>query len=106
MRLSLRVRVFLLVAFTNVAIFGAGVGYLAQRITSERQRLVDDWTDRSFEKHEFKNLLIIGITDDIDARKQFENKFVSHLRGRDVMAVTSYSLVPDLTVTEDETATA
>ena len=66
-------------------------------------RLEDVWNDTAHQPTPFKRLLIIGITDDIDTRKQFENKFVSHLRGFGVDGVTSYSLVYDLTVVEDET---
>lgn len=66
-------------------------------------RLEDVWNDTAHQPTPFKRLLIIGITDDIDTRKQFENKFVSHLRGYGVDGVTSYSLVYDLTVVEDET---
>ena len=39
----------------------------------------------------------MGIADDVEVRKQFENKFVSHLRGRGAQALVSYVAVPDLT---------
>ena len=65
-------------------------------------RIADQRLDESFGAGEFRKLLVVGITDDLQARKNFENKFVSHLRGRGIGAVTSYSLVPDLTAEEDE----
>jgi hypothetical protein len=59
-------------------------------------RLVDRWRNPDFESREFRNLLVIGIADLTEERKQFENKFVSHLRSRDIDGVTSYSIVPRL----------
>jgi hypothetical protein len=69
-----------------------------------KHRLEDRWRDPGFEDYQFTHLLIIGVTDDRQARRNFENQFVSHLRGRGIEAVTSYSLVPELTRVEDETA--
>jgi hypothetical protein len=59
-------------------------------------RLVDRWTDPGFEKKKFDKLAVIGIAADEEIRKRFEDKCVSHLRGRGIGGVTSYSLVPDL----------
>jgi hypothetical protein len=67
-------------------------------------RIADQKLDESFEAGEFHKLIVVGITDDLQARKNFENKFVSHLRGRGIGGVTSYSLVPDLTAEEDSEA--
>ena len=65
-------------------------------------RIADQRLDEDFPAKEFRKLIVVGITDDLETRKQFENKFVSHLRGRGIGGVTSYSLVPDLTAEEDE----
>jgi hypothetical protein len=65
-------------------------------------RIADQRLDESYGAGEFEKLIVVGITDDIQARKNFENKFVSHLRGRGIGGVTSYSMVPDLTAEEDE----
>lgn len=64
--------------------------------------LADRWADPDYQSRRFQKLLIVAISDDVEARKQFENKFVSHLRGRGLEGVTSYSIVPDLTVEQDE----
>ncbi len=50
----------------------------------------------------YKRLLVIGITDDTEARRRFEDKFVSHRRGRGIKGVTSYSIVEDLTVPSED----
>ena len=54
-------------------------------------KLVDRWKDPDFERREFRKLIIVGITDDREVRRNFENKFVSHLRGRDIQGITSHS---------------
>ena len=64
-------------------------------------RIADQKLDESYGAGEFRKLIVVGITDDLQARKNFENKFVSHLRGRGIGGVTSYSLVPDLTAEDD-----
>ena len=43
------------------------------------------------------NVLVVGISDDRDIRNRFEDRFVTHLRGRGVQAAASHSIVPDLT---------
>ena len=65
-------------------------------------KIADQRLDESYGAGEFTKLIVVGITDDLQLRKNFENKFVSHLRGRGIGAVTSYSLVPDLMAEEDE----
>ena len=47
------------------------------------------------------NVLVVGISDDRDIRNRFEDRFVTHLRGRGVQATASHSIVPDLTDLED-----
>jgi len=64
-------------------------------------RIADQRLDESYSAGEFEKLIVVAITDDLQARKNFENKFVSHLRGRGIGGVASYSLVPDLTVEDD-----
>jgi hypothetical protein len=43
------------------------------------------------------NVLVVGISDDREVRNRFEDRFVTHLRGRGVQASASHSIVPDLT---------
>ena len=66
--------------------------------------LVERWKDPDYEARQFGKLLVVAITDDYETRRNFENKFVSHLRGRGVDGVTSHSLVAKLDSIEDEAA--
>jgi len=64
-------------------------------------RLVERWEAPDHESGKSRRLLVIAIADDQEARRNFENKFVSHLRGIGVDGVTSHSLVADLTSVEN-----
>jgi len=64
--------------------------------------LEQTWTHPDFQRRPFKKIVVIGISDDRETRHRFEDKFVSHLRGRGVQGTTSYSIVSDLTVQRDE----
>jgi len=55
----------------------------------------ESWLTSSY-KGVFRNLIVIGISDDQEVRHHFEDKFVSHLRGNGIDGVTSHSLVADL----------
>jgi hypothetical protein len=59
-------------------------------------RLIERWTHPGFETRQFSKFAVIGIAADDEIRRRFEDKCVSHLRGRQIGGVTSYSLVPDL----------
>ena len=59
-------------------------------------QLVAQWNSSADAGVKFHKILAIGITDDRELRHRFEDKVVTLLRGQDVEAVTSYSLVPDL----------
>jgi hypothetical protein len=48
-----------------------------------------------------RTLLVVAIADDPQIRNRFEDKFVSHLRGREIMAKASHPIVPSLTQIED-----
>jgi hypothetical protein len=76
----------------TIVLFGTG---------AKEHKLVDRWKDPEFQTRQFKKLLIIAITDDVEARKVFENRFVSHLRGKGIEGVTSYSIVADLTKVDE-----
>ena len=65
-------------------------------------RLVDEWTNPDVDRERFTKVMVVGITDDRQARHHFEDKFVSHLRSRNIQAVTSHTLVPDLADIEAE----
>jgi hypothetical protein len=63
---------------------------------ASKHRIEDRWTNPDIERHEYRKLLVIAITDDREVRAVFEDRFVSHLRGKSIEAVTSRSLAPDL----------
>ena len=71
---------------------------------AKNHRLVDRWENPEFEKRNFLKLLVIGITDDREARHGFEDLFVSHLRGKGIEGMTSYSLVRELGTVDNEKA--
>jgi hypothetical protein len=64
-------------------------------------RLADRRVDDTAAGVRLTNVLVVGISDDRDVRNRFEDRFVSNLRGRGVMASASHSIVPDLTDLED-----
>jgi hypothetical protein len=57
--------------------------------------IMESWLNPSYEG-EFYKMIVIGISDDKAVRHHFEDKFVSHLRGKGIEGVTSHSLVEDL----------
>jgi len=63
--------------------------------------VAESYTSPDVEVNEVEKILVIGITADQEARRNFENRFVSHLRGRKYDGVTSHSLVADLGRIED-----
>jgi len=80
----------------------AGLSLTLLLLGAASPRIVDQRLDEDYGAGEFRKLIVVAITDDFQVRKNFENKFVSHLRGRGIGGVTSYSLVPDLTAEEDD----
>jgi len=68
--------------------------------SSGKYRLIERWENPD-DHVRFKKFLIVGISDIKEARNQFENNFVSQLRGRDIGAVASYRIVPDLVGIDD-----
>ena len=77
-----------LVVLALFALLTAGAG--------EKHSLVDSSKAEGVKRREFLNLLVLAITDDREARRNFENKFVSHLRGRGTDGFTSHTLSADL----------
>lgn len=66
-----------------------------------KHRIEDRWTDPDYERKEHRKLLIIAITEDREARAIFEDRFVSHLRGKRIEGVTSRTMAPDLAAIDD-----
>jgi hypothetical protein len=67
---------------------------------SGRYRLVDRWENPD-DYRRFKKFLVVGLSDVKEARHQFENNFVSQLRGRGIDAMASYRIVRDLVNIDD-----
>lgn len=65
-----------------------------------KYKLVDRWQSPA-EHRTFRKFIIIGISDVKEARNQFENNFVSQLRGRNIGATASYTIVPSLVGIDD-----
>ncbi len=93
----MRFRMPLVVLATLAVVVSAGAA-------REDHRLVSKWEKPDFGTPRFEKIFIIGIADLTEARKQFEDKFVSHLRSRNIDGVPSHSLVPQLDRVEDRTA--
>jgi len=74
----------------TVVLFGA----------SGKYRLIDRWENPD-DHLRFKKFLVVGISNIKEARNQFENNFVSQLRGRDIGGVASYMIVPSLVGIDD-----
>ena len=66
-----------------------------------KHRIEDRWTNPDIERVEHRKLLVIAITEDREARGIFEDRFVSHLRGKRIEGVTSRTMVPDLASIDD-----
>ena len=67
---------------------------------SGKYRLIDRWENPD-DHVRFKKFLVVGISEVREARHQFENNFVSQLRGRDIEGMASYRVVPNLVGIDD-----
>jgi len=66
-------------------------------IADDDVRVAKSWTTPDLGTgNEVKKILVVGITSNRETRRHFENRFVSHLRGRGYDGATSHSLVEDL----------
>jgi hypothetical protein len=74
-------------ALLAVAVATAGDGLPA---------IVERWTPEDPTARKFEKVAVVGIVADPRIRHRFEDKLVSHLRGRGLMAVASYTVVEDL----------
>ncbi len=59
-------------------------------------RIAERWSEANPDWASYSKLIVVGISENAEARKQFEYKFVSHLKGAGVDAVSSREVVPDL----------
>ena len=58
--------------------------------------LADHWKNPAIDRIGFHKIVVVGITHDAESRRRFEDRFVTLLRAREMQAITSYTLVPDL----------
>jgi hypothetical protein len=84
----------------GLALPAAVVALLLLGLGAKERKLVERWTDPQFERHRFEKLLVIAVAGDAEVRKNFENLFVSHLRGKGIEGVTSHSMIEDLTAVD------
>ena len=56
--------------------------------------LVGSWKDPRFQGPPIRKVLVIGVSEDGNARRIFEDEFVTQLGARGVDAVASYTLIP------------
>jgi hypothetical protein len=88
----------------------AGLALLASSPALERApraaapEIASSWKDPATEHPSYTKILIVGITRNAPARRQFEDLFVSVLRGRSLEGRTSYTLAPDLDNVKDPQA--
>ena len=59
-------------------------------------RVAKSWSANAGPTDEVKKILVVGISTNQESRRHFENRFVSHLRGRGYDGATSHSMVEDL----------
>jgi hypothetical protein len=79
-----------------MAVLAVAVLVALPAAAAKRHKLLEEWLNPDHARHPLRKLVVLAIVDDEPARKQFENKFVSHLRGRGVEAAVSYAVAPDL----------
>ena len=70
----------------------------------DEHKLVQTWVKPEYEGARFTRMIVVGIAGLTDERKQFEDKFLTHLRGRNIDGITSHSIVPHLDRVEDREA--
>jgi hypothetical protein len=78
-----------------LALSAAGGAVGGDKFSLEESRSIGDPALRP------KKIMVVAIADDPQLRNRFEDKFVSHLRGRGIGATASHSIVPSLTKMED-----
>lgn len=65
-------------------------------VPADSGNIVEELSNPSNKKGTYDKLLVVGITDDDEARRRFEDKTVTFLRAREIGGLTSYDLAPDL----------
>lgn len=55
-------------------------------------RLVDSWVNNKYNNYKPKKVLVVGLTDNLTARKIFEEKLALALKNRNINAIESYDV--------------
>ena len=71
---------------------------------ADGHKLVQTWFDSDYEQRRLDKIIVVGIAGLTERRKLFEDKFLTHLRGRNIDGITSHSIVPHLDEVEDREA--
>jgi hypothetical protein len=71
---------------------------------ADDHKLVQTWVDPAYEGRRLHKVIVVCIAGLTLERKQFEDKFLTHLRGRNIDGITSHSIVPHLDEVEDREA--
>jgi len=71
---------------------------------ADGHKLMETWLDSDYRQRRLEKIIIVGIAGLTEERKQFEDKFLTHLRGRNIDGLTSHSIVPHLDQVEDREA--
>ncbi len=66
--------------------------------------IADHRTNSETRPRKLHKLVVLAISDDREVRNRFEDKFVTHLKGKGFDALISHELVPDLTKPADRQA--
>jgi hypothetical protein len=56
---------------------------------------IAEWRDRAYAGDPFDNILIVGISDQVTARRAYENNFVDRLGERQIKATAAFAVMPD-----------
>ena len=79
----------------SFVVFAAWV-VLSSSGAQAQHSIEDRWSNPDYEHRKFAKIVVVGISANAEVRRNFENKFVSFLRGKDVIGVPGYSLAPNL----------
>ncbi len=70
-----------------------GVAALFAACTSAKP--IAEWRDQAYTSGPFDNILIVGIADQVTARRAFENNFVDRLAEDQIKATAAFAVMPD-----------
>lgn len=66
-------------------------------------RLVDSWYNNTYKTYTPKKVLVVGLTDNLIARKMFEDRLASEFKNRNINAIQSYDIFQTTFINEKQT---